>query len=136
MKSSLRKLDAALEVRTTKEIRTAYDRWLAREDVAASGAFEKLCGRFWKEMQASLDELVRYSSELFSLKFAPVQDDSRWSPESGFYHKFWYEPPGPSRIVRFSCPASAQIPFEQACSPSSQGTRPRAHRHAGGTPSL
>jgi len=91
---SLRKLDAALEARTKKEIRTAYDRWLARENVAASAAFEKLCGRFWKEMQASVDELVRYSSELFSLKFAPVQDDSRWSPESGFYYQFWYEPPG------------------------------------------
>ncbi len=91
---SVRKLDALLEHRTKGEIRSAYDRWLAREDVAASAAFEKLCGRFWAEMQSSVDELVRYSSELFSVRFEAVPDDSRWSPESGFYYKFWYEPPG------------------------------------------
>ena len=91
---SARKLDALLEQRSKKEIRSAYDGWLAREDVAASAAFEKLCGRFWAEMQSSVDELVRYSSELFAVQFEAVPDDSRWSPESGFYYKFWYEPPG------------------------------------------
>jgi GTP-binding protein EngB required for normal cell division len=90
----VRKLDAMLEQRSKKEIRSAYDGWLAREDVAASAAFEKLCGRFWAEMQSSVDELVRYSSELFAVRFEAVPDDSRWSPESGFYYKFWYEPPG------------------------------------------
>ena len=91
---SVRKLDALLEQRSKAEIRSAYDGWLAREDVAASAAFEKLCGRFWAEMQSSVDQLVRYSSELFSVRFEAVPDDSRWSPESGFYYKFWYEPPG------------------------------------------
>ena len=88
------KLDVLLERRTREAIRSAYDSWLAREDQVASSAFEALCGRFWGEMQASVDELVRYSSELFSVKFEPVPDDSRWSPESGFYYKFWYEPSG------------------------------------------
>jgi GTP-binding protein EngB required for normal cell division len=91
---SASKLDVALEQRIRTEIRAAYDSWLAREDPIASAAFEKLCGRFWAEMQASVDELVRYSSELFSLSFEPVPDDSRWSPDSGFYYKFWYEPSG------------------------------------------
>jgi GTP-binding protein EngB required for normal cell division len=91
---SARKLDVMLEQRTKSEIRAGYDSWLAREDLTASAAFEKLCGRFWAEMQASVDELVRYSGELFSVRFEAVPDDSRWSPESGFYYKFWYEPSG------------------------------------------
>jgi len=91
---SARKLDVLLEQRTKKEIRAGYDSWLAGEDLTASAAFEKLCGRFWGEMQEGVDELVRYSSELFSVRFEAVPDDSRWSPESGFYYKFWYEPSG------------------------------------------
>jgi GTP-binding protein EngB required for normal cell division len=91
---SARKLDGALEQRTSQEIRAAYDGWLLEEDRAASTAFEQLCKRFWEEMQGGMDELMRYSSELFAVRFEAVPDDSRWSPESGFYYKFWYEPPG------------------------------------------
>jgi GTP-binding protein EngB required for normal cell division len=91
---SARKLDAELERHTVSEIRNAFDAWLASEDRKASEAFDKLCGRFWGEMQASVDQLVRYSGELFGVKFEPVTADSRWSPESGFYYKFWYEPTG------------------------------------------
>lgn len=93
-----RKLDLALERSTREEIRAAYDGWLLREDQAASAAFGRLCERFWAEMQSSVDELVRYSGELFSVQFERVPDDSRWSPESGFYYKFWYEPPGLARL--------------------------------------
>jgi GTP-binding protein EngB required for normal cell division len=91
---SARKLDALLERSSSQAIRSAYDSWLLGEDRAASAAFESLCERFWSEMQSSVDELVRYSSELFSLQFERVPDDSRWTPESGFYYKFWYEPAG------------------------------------------
>jgi GTPase SAR1 family protein len=91
---SAKNLDRMLEARTREEIRSAYDDWLLREDSVTSAAFESLCERFWSEMQASTDELVRYSGELFSVKFDTVRDVSRWSPDSGFYYKFWYEPPG------------------------------------------
>jgi GTPase SAR1 family protein len=91
---SAKNLDRMLEARIREEIRSAYDDWLLREDSVASAAFESLCERFWSEMQASTDELVRYSGELFSVKFDFVRDVSRWSPDSGFYYKFWYEPPG------------------------------------------
>jgi hypothetical protein len=91
---SARKLDAELQRRTVREIRNAFDDWLVREERKNSEAFEKLCGRFWGEMQASVDELVRYSSELFAVTFEPITADSSWSPESSFYYKFWHEPPG------------------------------------------
>jgi GTP-binding protein EngB required for normal cell division len=91
---SARKLDADLERRTIAEIRRTFDAWLAREDRKASAAFGKLCDRFWSEMQTSVDELIRYSSELFSVGFEAVTVDSPWSTESDFDYKFWYEPTG------------------------------------------
>jgi GTP-binding protein EngB required for normal cell division len=91
---SARKLDATVEQKTISEIRTAYDNWLARADKGASEAFDRLCTRFWGEMQAAVDELMRYSSELFGVTFEAVSADSSWTPESGFYYKFWYEPTG------------------------------------------
>jgi GTP-binding protein EngB required for normal cell division len=89
-----RQLDATLEGHTMRAIRAAYDGWLLRENAAASAAFEKLCGRFWAELQGSVDELLRYSGELFAVKFESLPEESRWSPDSGFYYKFWYEPSG------------------------------------------
>lgn len=91
---SSRELDVSLEHKTIKEIRSAYDEWLALENQKASEAFDSLCGRFWGEMQAAVDELMRFSSELFGVTFEPVVADSRWTPESGFYYRFWYEPTG------------------------------------------
>jgi GTP-binding protein EngB required for normal cell division len=88
------KLDVELEGRTAKEIRAAYDGWLSREDSATSAAFQALCGRFWAEMQSSVAQLMRYSSELFAVTFEHAPDNARWTPDSSFYYKFWYEPSG------------------------------------------
>lgn len=87
-----RKLQAALEARKIAAIRAAYDDWLAAEDVAISRAFQRLCARFWTSLQHSVDELMRRSSELFAVDFDHADSESRWSVESGFYYKFWYEP--------------------------------------------
>jgi hypothetical protein len=43
-------------------------------------------------LQQSVDELMRRSSELFAVDFDYADSESRWSVESGFYYKFWYEP--------------------------------------------
>lgn len=87
-----RKLQAAFEERKIAAIRAAYDNWLAQEDVELSRAFERLCSRFWASLQQSVDELMRRSSELFSVEFDRADTDPRWTAESGFYYKFWYEP--------------------------------------------
>lgn len=91
---STRKLDVDVERRTIQEIRNAYDAWLKLEESKASAAFDRLCARLWQEMQSGVDELMRYSSELFGVTFEPVTAESDWSPESGFYYRFWYEPSG------------------------------------------
>jgi hypothetical protein len=87
-----RKLQAALEERKIAAIRAAYDDWLAQEDVEISRAFQRLCARFWASLQQSVDELMRSSSEIFSVEFDLARAEPRWTSESGFYYKFWYEP--------------------------------------------
>lgn len=88
----LRKLQPALEQRLFAEIRAAYDGWLARQDVALTQAFSALCERAWSNLQSAVDELIRYSSQLFAVSFEPVIAESHWSLDSRFYYKFWYEP--------------------------------------------
>jgi hypothetical protein len=87
-----RKLQAALEERKIAAIRAAYDNWLAQEDIEVSNAFQRLCARFWASLQQSVDELMRRSSELFAVDFDRADTEPRWTAESGFYYKFWYEP--------------------------------------------
>lgn len=87
-----RKLQAALQERMIARIRAAYDDWLAYEDVELSRAFEALCARFWSSLQESVDELMRRSSELFAVAFDPIRAEARWTTETGFRYKFWYEP--------------------------------------------
>ncbi len=91
-KQPARQLQLGLEDRVIQEIRSAYESWLVREDVELSRAFETLCSRFWASLQESVDELMRHSSELFAVQFEGIRTDSRWTTESRFYYKFWYEP--------------------------------------------
>jgi GTP-binding protein EngB required for normal cell division len=87
-----RALQEALEARLVTEVRRAYDDWIAREDLQLQAAFESLCARAWSALQESVDELMRYSSTVFGVDFAPIRADAQWSLDSNFYYKFWYEP--------------------------------------------
>jgi GTPase SAR1 family protein len=87
-----RELDAALQERLIAHVRTAYDGWLAVENAEIARAFDALCARFWTSLEESVDELMRRSSELFGIGFEPIHAESRWTSDSGFYYKFWYEP--------------------------------------------
>lgn len=86
-------LEAGLEDRLVAEVRAAFDLWRAEEDVAVGDAFEHMCARFWRSIQDSVDALLRYSAELFAIPFAAVGTESLWQSRSGFYYKFWQEPP-------------------------------------------
>ncbi len=89
---SSRKLQAALYDRVIAHIRFAFDEWLAHEEAELLRAFDALCARFWTSLQASVDELMRRSSELFAIDFEGIRADAHWTTESDFYYKFWYEP--------------------------------------------
>lgn len=86
-------LQDGLEARLIDQVRAACDRWRAEEDAAVGTACESLCERFWRRIQDTVDELLRYSAELFAIPFAAIGVDSLWTSHSGFYYKFWEEPP-------------------------------------------
>jgi GTP-binding protein EngB required for normal cell division len=87
-------LHRGLEQRLIREVRDAYEGWRAEEDAAVAAAFEQLCGRFWSRIQQSLDELLRYSAELFDIPFSAIDTGALWSDSKGFYYKFWQEVSG------------------------------------------
>jgi GTP-binding protein EngB required for normal cell division len=86
-------LQAGLESQLTDEIRKAFDSWRADENVVANQIFERVCQRFWHGMHDLVDELLRYSAELFAVPFTAIAAESLWRASSGFYYKFWEEPP-------------------------------------------
>lgn len=81
-----------LETKLIAEIRAAYDGWLSSEDARLRDAFGALCERIWSDLQGAVDDLMRFSSKLFSLTFEAVPTQGSWTSESSLYYKFWYEP--------------------------------------------
>ena len=86
-------LQAGLENRLITEVRGAFDAWRAAENVIANQAFEHVCQRFWQRMHDLVEELLRYSAELFAVPFTAIAAESLWRTSSDFYYKFWEEPP-------------------------------------------
>lgn len=90
---SSRRLHAALEQLVTDEVRTACEEFRVTEDEKVAQAFDALCARFTNPIDATVDELRRFAADLFAIPFSPVPAESPWKFESGFYYKFWTEPP-------------------------------------------
>ncbi len=83
------------------EVRDGYDEWREQEDDKLAQAFHAICARFTAKIDETVDELYRFSSELFAIPFGAVRAESGWSVQSGFYYKFWSEPPS-LRIITSS----------------------------------
>lgn len=86
-------LQAGLESRLTEEVRRAFDAWRAEEGRIAQRSFEQICQRFWQGMHEAVDELLRYSAELFAVPFTAIATNALWHTSAGFYYQFWQEPP-------------------------------------------
>lgn len=79
-------------------IREAYDSWRAKESERLGAAFEELCGRFVLRYSETVDELFRFTSDLFTVPFSAVATEP-FRPDAGrFSYKFWSEP-GSMKIV-------------------------------------
>lgn len=89
---SARQLSESLEQEIIRQTREAFDTWRSKEDDKAGREFESLCSRFTTRINDTVDELFRFSAELFAIPFDAVRAESLWSVESGFYYKFWSEP--------------------------------------------
>ncbi len=95
------KLDESLRQHAIEEVRTGWDRFRQDEDENLETAFNKICSRFNGKINTTVDELYRFSSDLFAIPFETVAADSSWGIQSGFYYKFW-EAPGSIRLVTTS----------------------------------
>ncbi|GBD99371.1 bacterial dynamin-like protein [bacterium BMS3Abin07] len=82
------KLRKTLESFIVQGVKESYSIFRKNEDTKISLAFEKVADRFIKKINTVIDELLRYSSELFSIKFESFSAEALWSMKSGFYYKF------------------------------------------------
>ena len=91
---SLKDLHRALEQQVIKEVKEAFNAWRVIEDERLAKAFESICKRFIIKIHDTVDELLRFSSELFQIPFEAIKAEALWSVKSGFYYKFKDEPVG------------------------------------------
>ncbi len=94
-------LDESLRRYAIEEVRSGWDRFRRDEDEKLETAFDRICARFNGKINATVDELYRFSSDLFSIPFDAVTADSAWGIQAGFYYKFW-DAPGSIRLMTTS----------------------------------
>lgn len=88
-----RALQARLEERLIARVRSSFDAWRGDEDRAVGAAFDALCARFWDRTEETVNQLLRFSAELFAVPFAIGSVESLWRDRPRFQYKFWSEPP-------------------------------------------
>ena len=93
-KLPLKELRGILEEAVAAHVKQAFITWRAIEDDRLAKAFEATCGRFITKINDTVDDLLRFSSELFSVPFDTVKAESLWSMKSRFYYKFREQPGG------------------------------------------
>lgn len=87
-----RALSTHLEQFVTSTVRDKFDVWRTVEDEKMAGEFDRLCARFSTRINETVDDLFRFSADLFDISFAAVKVESLRNSSSGFYYKFWSEP--------------------------------------------
>jgi ribosome biogenesis GTPase A len=91
-------LHEELQRHAVDKVRLAWDGFRRNEDEKLEAAFQALCARFSGKTDETVDELYRFSSELFAVPFEAAGAEADWNVQSGFYYKFW-ETPGSLMIV-------------------------------------
>ncbi|NSW87073.1 MAG: hypothetical protein HPY84_12215 [Syntrophobacteraceae bacterium] len=91
---SLKELNDALEDHVVEEVEREFTQWREVEDEKLAAEFQAICSRFVTRMNETVDTLLSYSSELFSIRFEVVRAESVWTSDSGFYYKLREEPVG------------------------------------------
>jgi GTP-binding protein EngB required for normal cell division len=89
-----RQLKDALELRIFGEVRSAYDGWFAGEEPKIAQSFDAVCGRFWSDIQKTINDLLIFSATLFNVQFAASEAVGLAGSKAGLNYKFWHEPVG------------------------------------------
>ncbi len=87
-----KKLNYKLEEYVVDEVKNAYNNWRAKEDGKLASSFESICSRFIVKINETVDSLLKFSSELFSIPFEVFKSEELWTVKSSFYYKFKDEP--------------------------------------------
>jgi ribosome biogenesis GTPase A len=87
-----KELNSALEEYVIDEVKNAYNNWWAKQDGKLASAFEAICSRFIAKINETVDDLLRFSSELFAIPFEAFKAEELWTVKPGFYYKFKEEP--------------------------------------------
>jgi len=91
---SLKELHWHLEEHIISGVRQAVTAWRGIEDGKLAQTFETACKRFIIKIDETVDSLLKFSSELFSVPFDAVKAEAIWSTKSRFYYKFIEQPVG------------------------------------------
>lgn len=87
-----RRLYKVLEEYVITEVKNAYNNWRSHEDGKLADAFESVCKRFIGRIDDTVDGLLKFSSELFSIPFEVFRSEELWTIKSRFYYKFRDDP--------------------------------------------
>jgi hypothetical protein len=96
---STRRLSALLERTVIDQIRAGYDGWRSEQNQRLGQEFACWCARRARQVDDSVDELFRFSAELFRIEYEAVHVEALWTVRSEFYYKFWSEPPSLRRLA-------------------------------------
>ncbi|GKT07941.1 dynamin family protein [Desulforhabdus sp. TSK] len=91
---SLKELNDTLEGFVLERVRGTFNEWRSVEESKVAEAFQVICDRFMRKISEIVDELLLFSSELFSIPFEVIKVESVWSTDSDFYYKLKDEPVG------------------------------------------
>ncbi|MGV8074405.1 MAG: dynamin family protein [Syntrophobacteraceae bacterium] len=83
----LKELNGALESYVASEVEKAFTTWHAKEEEEISTAFMVICDRFSQKIQLLVDDLHKFSSQLFAIPYEPLRAEMVWTAESNFFFK-------------------------------------------------
>ncbi|MHC1728662.1 MAG: dynamin family protein [Syntrophobacteraceae bacterium] len=84
---SLKDLNDALEGFVRDRIQAEFSAWQELEDEKLARAFDSICSQFAGKVNETIDSLLAFSSQLFSVPFEAVEAESLWTSESSFHYK-------------------------------------------------
>lgn len=84
---SLKELNDALEGFVRDRIQAEFSAWQEQEDERLAQAFDSICRQFAGKVNETIDSLLTFSSQIFSVPFEPVEADALWTSESSFHYK-------------------------------------------------
>jgi GTP-binding protein EngB required for normal cell division len=89
---SLKELNDAMEDFFTGEVRSAVDQWRVKKDEDLGAAFQAICDRFLLSINEKVEQLLQFSSQLFTVPFETVQTEPLWAVRSGSLYQFRNDP--------------------------------------------